>query len=141
MPQDDLPTQLPDDRWVKYLIWALLICCAIVIAVTWIVTAAFARDPDGRYANSALKEWFDSLKSKDGDSCCADFDGHPPEAVWKTDDGYKVQIEGQWVDVPPTALLDTPNKYHRAVVWYWTETSEDGTKIFHIRCFLAGALG
>jgi len=135
-PQDVLP--LPRcDHYIRYIISVFLIVSLIFVSVIM----ALARDPDGRYANSALKGWFDSLKSKDGVSCCADFDGHPPEAVWKTEDGYKVQIEGQWVDVPANALLDIPNKYHRAVVWYWTETSENGAKIFHVRCFLAGALG
>lgn len=138
---EPLPSTLPNDKWVTYLIWALLICGILFVGMAWIVTAALARDPDGRYANSALKGWFDSLKSKDGISCCADFDGHPPEAVWETEDGYKVQIEGQWVNVPPDALLNTPNKYGKAVVWYWTETGQDNVKIFHVRCFLAGALG
>ena len=34
-----------------------------------------ARDPDGRYANSPLKQWFDSLKSGKG-PCCSDADGY-----------------------------------------------------------------
>ena len=38
------------------------------------VQLAQARDPDGRYANSPLKEWFDSLRSGKG-PCCSDADG------------------------------------------------------------------
>ena len=33
-----------------------------------------ARDPDGRYANSPLKQWFDGLRSGKG-PCCSDADG------------------------------------------------------------------
>jgi hypothetical protein len=35
---------------------------------------AQARD-DGRYANSPLKPWFESLQSKGGGKCCANADG------------------------------------------------------------------
>lgn len=38
------------------------------------VQIARARDPDGRYANSPLKEWFDGLRSGKG-PCCSDADG------------------------------------------------------------------
>ena len=45
----------------------------IVLLSFALAFGALARD-DGRYANSQLKQWFDSLGSKKG-LCCADFDG------------------------------------------------------------------
>jgi len=46
-----------------------------------------ARDPDGRYANSPLKQWFDSLKSGRG-PCCSDADGSAVSDVdWESKDG------------------------------------------------------
>src|SRR3954470_12324869 len=60
-----------------------------------------ARDPDGRYANSPLKEWFDSLRSGKG-PCCSDADGTAVSDVdWEAGNGhYRVRLEGEWVEVP-----------------------------------------
>ena len=47
-----------------------------------------ARDPDGRYANSPLKQWFDSLKSGKG-PCCSDADGYALSDVdWESGNGH-----------------------------------------------------
>lgn len=50
---------------------SLLVAVGILLAFAG---AAFARD-DGRYANSALKPWFDGLRSGKG-PCCSDADGY-----------------------------------------------------------------
>ena len=47
------------------------------------------------------------------------------------------------VDVPDDAVLDVPNKYGKALVWYsksWRSkvTGQEGD--FYIRCFLPGEL-
>ena len=50
-------------------------------------------------------------------------------------------LEGQWVDVPDDAVLDVPNKYGKAVVWYsksWRSTVTGQEGGFDIRCFLPG---
>jgi hypothetical protein len=91
-----------------------------------------------------MDNWFNSLSSKKAGSCCSNFDGRPPEAIVQTSDNhYRVMLEGQWVDVPDDAVLDVPNKYGRAVVWYsksWRSkvTGQEGG--FYIRCFLPGEL-
>jgi hypothetical protein len=79
--------------------------------------------------------------------CCNEFDGRPPEAIWDLSDGsvpnvhYRVMLEGQWVNVPDEAVLDVPNKFGVAVVWYsLTRGSDGGQKSFFIRCFLPGQL-
>lgn len=79
--------------------------------------SALARD-DGRYANSPLKSWFDSLKSGKG-PCCSDADGSAVSDVdWESKDGrYRVRLEGQWIDVPPDALITEPNRVGRTMVW------------------------
>ena len=91
-----------------------------------------------------MGDWFNSLSSKKAGSCCSNFDGRPPEAIVQTSDNhYQVMLEGQWVDVPDDAVLDVPNKYGKAVVWYsksWRSTVTGQEGGFYIRCFLPGEL-
>ena len=49
------------------------IAVALLVPAVFLAGYAVARD-DGRYANSPLKPWFDSLKSGKG-PCCSDADG------------------------------------------------------------------
>ena len=99
---------------------------------------AAARDLDGRYANSPLKEWFDRLSSGKG-RCCSDADGTALSDVdWETKDGhYRVRIEGQWWDVPDDAVIKEPNRAGRTMVWpiYY------GVPLrLEIRCFMPGTM-
>ena len=77
-----------------------------------------ARDPDGRYANSPLKQWFDSLKSGKG-PCCSDADGSAVAmSIGNPSNGhYRVRIEGEWHDVPDDAVITEPNRVGRTMVW------------------------
>ena len=97
-----------------------------------------ARDLDGKYANSLLKQWFDSLASRRG-PCCSVADGESVEDVdWDTKDGkYRVRLDGQMIEVPPDALVSLPNKFGLAVVWLYKDY-EGRTQI---RCFIPGAGG
>ena len=72
----------------------------VLLAVLAFTVHAFARDLDGRYANSPLKPWFDTLASKKG-LCCSDADGTALSDVdWETRDGhYRVWLDGAWHDV------------------------------------------
>ena len=76
----------------------------------------FARDLDGKYANAPLKQWFDSLASRRG-PCCSVADGQSVEDVdWDMKDGkYRVRLDGQWIEVPPDALVTVPNSSD----WPW----------------------
>lgn len=109
-----------------------------LLAATF-VTVALARD-DGRYANSPLKPWFDSLKSGKG-PCCSDADGFAvSDPDWDTKrDGdrvhYRVRIEGEWHDVPPDALITEPNLYGKTMVW-----PIKGWGGLTIRCFMPGSM-
>jgi hypothetical protein len=95
-----------------------------------------ARDPDGRYANSPLKQWFDSLKSGKG-PCCSDAYGTALSDVdWESSNGhYRVRIEGEWVEVPDDAVITEPNRVGRTMVW-----PIRGYGGLTIRCFMPGSM-
>ena len=95
-----------------------------------------ARDTDGRYANSPLKQWFDSLRSGKG-PCCSDADGSAVSDVdWESSNGrYRVRLEGQWFDVPEDAVITEPNRVGRTMVW-----PIRGYAGLTIRCFMPGSM-
>lgn len=95
-----------------------------------------ARDPDGRYANSPLKQWFDSLRSGKG-PCCSDADGSAVSDVdWESHEGhYRVRLDGQWLDVPDEAVITEPNRVGRTMVW-----PIRGYLGISIRCFMPGSM-
>jgi hypothetical protein len=122
---------------------SLLIAIGILMAF---VGAAFARDRDGRYAQSPLKPWFDSLRSGKG-PCCSDADGYAiSDADWDVSAGrYRVRIPRSndeadrnimvWVDVPEDAVITEPNRAGRTMVWpIW------GYQGPTIRCFMPGSM-
>jgi hypothetical protein len=105
------------------------------------VQSAYARDPDGRFANSPLKPWFEKLSSGKG-PCCSDADGSVVlDTDWESKDGhYRVRIKDKWWDVPAEAVITEPNKVGRTMVWpiyYWNSNSLDRVDI---RCFMPGAM-
>jgi hypothetical protein len=114
---------------------SLRIAVALIASTAALAGVATARD-DGRYANSPLKSWFDSLKSGKG-PCCSDADGSAVADVdWESKDGhYRVRLHGQWIDVPDDAVITEPNRAGRTMVWpMW------GTVGITIRCFLPGSM-
>ena len=116
------------------LMLALVLASIDVIALG---TVAVQAHDDGRYANSPLKPWFDSLRSKSGGACCSNADGMALSDVdWDTKDGhYRVRIDGEWVDVPTDAVITEPNRAGRTMVWpYYVQ----GRPV--IRCFLPGTM-
>ena len=106
----------------------------IVVCLAGSVTA---RDLDGRYANSPLKQWFDNLKSGRG-LCCSMADGQSvADPDWESKDGhYRVRLENNWIDVPDDALITEPNRVGRTMVW---PLRFDGQLL--IRCFMPGSMG
>lgn len=105
------------------------------LALVMLATSAPARD-DGRYANSPLKEWFESLSSDFG-PCCSDADGYMVADIdWESDHGhYRVRIDGEWVMVPDGAVVTQPNKTGRTMVWKYYI---DGHP--RVRCFMRGTM-
>jgi hypothetical protein len=102
---------------------------------------AAARDVDGRYANSPLHGWFESLHSSKG-PCCSDADGTALSDVdWEAKDGhYRVRIEGQWWDVPDEAVIKEPNRAGRTMVWPIYYRSVSAPLRVDIRCFMPGTM-
>jgi hypothetical protein len=96
---------------------------------------AMARD-DGRYANSPLKPWFDSLKSGRG-PCCSNADGIAvADPDWDLQGShYRVRLDGEWIVVPDDAVITEPNRAGRTMVW-----PIKGTLGTSIRCFMPGNL-
>ena len=78
-----------------------------------------------------------SAASKKG-RCCSDADGRALSDVdWVSHDGrYRVQIDGEWVDVPDDAVITEPNRAGPTMVW---PTWLDGHP--QVRCFLPGSMG
>lgn len=76
-------------------------CAAMLLVLTVLLTAPMMARDDGRYANSPLKPWFESLHSEYG-QCCSDADGYMVADVdWESDKGrYRAHLEGEWVVVP-----------------------------------------
>jgi hypothetical protein len=109
----------------------------ILVAVLALLATGlvWARD-DGRYANSPLKPWFDSLRSGRG-LCCSNADGVAvSDPDWDSKDGhYRVRLDGQWIDVPDDAVIKEPNRAGHTMVW--PNKSPVGTSI---RCFLPGTM-
>lgn len=103
--------------------------------------SAHARDLDGRYAASPLKQWFDSLRSGKG-PCCSDADGSAVSDVdWETKDGhYRVRLEGQWWTVPDDAVITEANRAGRTMVWPIYYRSEGKPDRIDIRCFIPGSM-
>jgi len=108
----------------------------VLIAIALSAQSAPARDPDGKYADSPLKSWFEQLASGRG-LCCSFADGVSVQDVdWDTQHGrYRVRLNGEWIVVPDDAVVTEPNKFGPAVVWPFMDT--DGNT--QIRCFLPGA--
>jgi hypothetical protein len=110
-----------------------MICIALLVGL--ISQVSHARD-DGRYANSPLKPWFDSLKSGKG-PCCSDADGYAvSDPDWESKSGhYRVRIDGEWYDVPDDAVITEPNRVGRTMVW-----PIKGWGGITIRCFMPGSM-
>ena len=108
----------------------------IALVLCLLASPALARD-DGRYAQSPLKGWFEGLKDKNGAGCCSTSDGLRLEDVdWEVREGhYRVRIEGEWVEVPPDALIESANLAGPAIVWPF----KSATGKTHVRCFIPGA--
>lgn len=124
---------------------ALAWLAAVLIAASaMLISYSLARaHDDGQFAaDPILHAWFDHLASGRG-LCCSFADGVSVSDVdWDTggdrtdgNSGYRVRLDGQWINVPDAAVVTEPNKFEPAVVWPFKAI--DGST--QIRCFLAGA--
>jgi hypothetical protein len=112
----------------------------LIVAATVPVSG---RDPDGRYRDSPLHDWFDHLASGKG-LCCSFADGYVvQDADWESRSGrYRVRVptaaqsdESVWVDVPDEAVITEPNRSGHTMVWPLY-----GYQSVSIRCFMPGSM-
>jgi hypothetical protein len=134
----------PDESDVGWRDLMILVAFVVALAVAVRVLsphAAAARDVDGRYANTPLHKWFESLHSGKG-PCCSDADGTALSDVdWETRDGhYRVRIEGLWWDVPDEAVITEPNRAGRTMVWPIYYRTVNTPLRIEIRCFMPGTM-
>jgi hypothetical protein len=94
----------------------------------------------GQYQNvdPKIRNWFNSVRSPNGVSCCDTSDGH--YTIWRKSEfeghEYDVPIEGIWTPVPPEAVVrNSNNPTGETIVWY---VKQDGIQPWHIRCFVLG---
>lgn len=118
---------------------AALLSAAVALITFVLCGLAFSRD-DGRYAGSKLKPWFDELRDKTGQQCCADADGAIVKDVDWTAQGegqkcqrmpalsfseeakeyegtYCVRYKNEWWLIPERALIEGPNRFGPTVIW------------------------
>src|SRR5262249_16709763 len=101
---------------------------SLLLTTAALMPGAAARD-DGRYANSPLKEWFESLKSGKG-FCCAEADGRDTEYDIR-DSRYWVPVNGGGAEGPEDAGIKDANKAGRRILWV--------DRLQNIRCFIPGS--
>jgi hypothetical protein len=109
---------------------------ALVVASLALCTQGAQGRDDGRYKDSPLKPWFDSLRSHLG-PCCSDADGVVvADPDWESHQGhYRVRLDGQWIEVPDDAVITEPNRAGRTMVW--PVRTAFGISI---RCFMPGSM-
>jgi hypothetical protein len=109
-------------------------------------SSALARNTGQIAADDPNRDWFSRAKVH---ACCDLRDGKFVDFRFNesTPSGFQIALEGQWIDVPVTAVraLDGErNPYLQALAWYGKMAHVDGeavTPAWDIRCFIVGAGG
>ena len=107
---------------------------ALVVASMGVTASLHAVDR-GQFENVSpdVRAWFKSVIAKNGVPCCDMSDGHRTDYDMR-ESKYWVPINGEWMMVPPEAVVDdSGNPTGDAVVWY---SESNGT--VYIRCFVPG---
>lgn len=115
--------------WPTFLIG--IICFAAIMIM---LGCAQAHDPQ----RIDLNEWFESLKSEDGTLCCS---SKEPIVIdnWETRDGhYRVFLKEEWRDVPDQAVVKTPNRAGKPMLWLGYPKKINEPPV--IRCFIPGTM-
>lgn len=115
---------------------------AILVASLLLAPVVVQAFDSGQYENvdPNVRAWFKSVRSPHGVPCCDLADGHRlGSGEWdidpKVESGYRVHVEGMWMDVPPEAVVNNSgNPVGEAVIWYVRQ----GPESVYIRCFVPG---
>lgn len=122
-------------EWLRMKVngWMILIIVSLMLlALALSIHPAKSHD----HSKPGLDSWYQSLRS--GRGPCCDGPGkdatHLSDVDWESKDGrYRVRIHGEWIDVPPDAVLNVPNRDGRTLVW---TLHVNGRPI--VRCFMVG---
>ena len=90
---------------------------------------------NGQYSDvpESIRSWYKSVRSPHGVPCCDITDGHKTAHRVDSEGHYEVPINGEWVPVPPEAVVYTAgNPEDTAIVWY----VHQGAGTLYIRCFV-----
>lgn len=114
--------------------WALM---AAVLFVLYLIVMAYPIHAQ----EQSDSDWISNLRNPvNGMRCCDEADGETVQTELGPN-GYRVFVAGQWIDVPPTAVLHEPNRHGRPIVWWYRSVDYQTRAIsIKIRCFLPGAL-
>lgn len=78
----------------------------VVIYLVWL-TGAYAHDAKAM-TDQKRDDWFTSLKTPDGGSCCNLTDCHETEARQMPDQSWEAVVGGHWRPIPPEKVLTNP---------------------------------
>jgi hypothetical protein len=105
----------------------------IGVVLLWLV-----HDP----ARPELNGWFLGLSSAKGPCCDGSEATRLDDVDWasvtdttKPDVHYKARVQGEWIDVPDSAVVEGPNRAGPAMLWPYFK---DGHP--QARCFLPGSM-
>lgn len=112
--------------------WLITVVLLLLLAPL----GAYARN-DGQWVLSDdLRDWIRGLSNQKGSNCCDFADGarvEDPDWEHQGED-YRVKLAGEWLPVPPDAVIRGTNRIGYAIVWRYTDRQG-----IHIRCFLPGS--
>ena len=102
---------------------------SILVLTLGMTMSANAHD----YDRPELAPWFQGLANRAQVRCCDGSEAvYVSDPDWRSMDGhYQVRINGQWLNVPDSAVVNAPNLYGPTLVWMYP------LKV--IRCFLPGS--
>lgn len=122
----------------------MMVVLLIALISVFISPRAFGRD-SGQYGEVSppIRDWIKSLKTpRSGSPGCCDIADGNRDILWDTEgdgDGkrYRVRVAGEWIAVPPDAVITEPNRVGYPIVW--TRPGDRGLPV--VVCFLPGAGG
>lgn len=117
-----------------------MIVFGIVLVIIVFVALAFRSEPAGAHVEGRpdLNAWTNGLKNKQGGQCCDSFEAktvEDPDYEGRPEGGYRVKVDGVWLDVPEDRVIQGPNRYGPALVWPYRDLNGG----MQIRCFLPGS--
>ena len=108
----------------------------LLLVLTVPAMPALGRD-DGRYADSPLKSWFETLRDEFG-QCCTVADGYiVSDPDWESDRGhYRVRLDGE-VGCRCLTAPSSSNQTGLGARWSGSITSNGHPRV---RCFIPGSM-